>query len=233
MSTENTNSPAPSTSGSSNQHISIEVQLKMIGVAIQNTVDNADIQTALAKRGFDAAAMSEAKLLLQSANEFYIGQKNKYGDKFGAKDDFDQLKEEIEDEYNDHVALARVALKNNRGDLEKLQLNSRRDRTISGWLSQAKTFYKNAIDSATIKAALLKKGITEVEMKAVLDKISTLEQKEANKYNTKGDAQNATADRNNAIEELTEWYRDFKETAKVALKKTPQLLEKLGIMIKE
>ncbi len=233
MSTEIASSPAPENGGNSYVRLSIEEQLKMIGVAIQNTVDNVDIQAALAKRGYDSVAMGEAKLLLQGANKFYISQKDKYGNKYGAKDDFDQLKEEIEDEYTDHIALARVALKNNRGELEKLQLNSRREKSISGWLSQAKTFYKNAIDSATIKAALLKKGITEVEMKAVLDKIGSLEQKEANKFSTRGDAQNATADRNNAIDELTDWYRDFRDTAKVALKKTPQLLENLGIIAKD
>lgn len=82
--------------------------------------------------GYNSTEMANAKVLFTQAETPYLSQKDKYGDKVGAKDDFDALREEIEEDYNDHIDLARIVLKNNRGDLEKLQLNGKRKQAISG-----------------------------------------------------------------------------------------------------
>ncbi len=63
-------------------------------------------------------------------------------------------------------------------------------------------------------------------------KLADLENKET-KYQKRGQAQTATAERDNAIDDLLEWYREFIDTAKVTFRKTPQLIEKLGILEKE
>jgi len=45
----------------------------------------------------------------------------------------------------------------------------------------------------------------------------------------KGEAQEATQQRNAAIEALDEWLSDFKVVARIALEDTPQLLEALNL----
>jgi hypothetical protein len=232
MSTENTNTPPESNENGSNRYVSIDEQLKLARIAIDNAISQADLNVPLAKRGYDSTNLKAAKDLLQKAVELHVAKKDKYGDKYDAKDDFDQLKEEIEEEYDEHADLANIALKNSRGDLEKLQLNAKKKVAFSGWLGQVKAFYTNALASDTIKAALAKKGVTEADLQAVSDKLPLLEKKEANKIEKKGAAQTSTAERNDAIDELLEWYKEFIETAKVTFRKSPQLVEKLGIVVK-
>jgi hypothetical protein len=212
---------------------SIDELLKLAKVAIDSASSQPDLAEPLAKKGYDSTEMANAKVLFTQAETLYLSQKDKYGDKVGAKDEFDALREEIEEDYNDHIDLARIVLKNNRGDLEKLQLNGKRKQAISGWMAQAKTFYTNALASTSIKEALAKKGVTEPELLTVQAKLADLENKETAKYQKRGQAQSATAERDNAIDDLLEWYREFIDTAKVTFRKTPQLLEKLGIVVKE
>jgi hypothetical protein len=100
-------------------------------------------------------------------------------------------------------------------------------------MAQAKAFYTNALASDEILAALAKKGITSADLQTAQAKLAELEMKEAAKFEKRGKAQNATAERDNAIDDLLERYREFIDTARVAFRKTPQLLEKLGITAKE
>ncbi len=223
--------PTPQENGGSD-YKSIEEQLKLAKIAIENAISQSDLAGPLALKGYDAPEMAAAQTLYANAEALYLAQKDKYGSKVGAKDDFDALRAEIEDDYNDHVELARIALRHNRGDLEKLQMNGKRKQSISGWLAQAKAFYTNSLGSADIMAALAKKGVAQIDLEGTQAKIVELEKKEATKFQMRGQAQSATADRDNAIDELLTWHKDFIDTARVTFRKNPQLLEKLGIVVK-
>ncbi len=48
----------------------------------------------------------------------------------------------------------------------------------------------------------------------------------------RGEAQDATLKRESAREDLIDYMEDFLDVAVLALKKTPQLLEQLGIVVK-
>ena len=80
--------------------------------------------------------------------------------------------------------------------------------------------------------ALAEYNITEEQLKNGLIHIEMVENYADVIMREKGDVQNATKERDAKLEELSEWINDYELIAKIALKAQPQLLKKLGIVVK-
>ncbi|MEO6831870.1 MAG: hypothetical protein ABI169_06695 [Chitinophagaceae bacterium] len=74
-----------------------------------------------------------------------------------------------------------------------------------------------------------KKGISENDLSNGQQTFRNLQMLTAAQQKETGEAQQATVARDNAYDALHEWMSDFYKTAKVALRKYPQMMEKLGI----
>ena len=68
-----------------------------------------------------------------------------------------------------------MALKGNSGAATQLALSGKRKESLSGWLSQAKQFYNNALSDKGILKSLQGFGITEQKLKAGLAEIKAIE----------------------------------------------------------
>lgn len=213
-------------------YMSVEEKLNRIRIATTNVLANAELTDLVAKRGYSKVELLKVRSLINEAERLAASQKSQYGDKYKSTDDFAASFDSIISEYRDHVVLARVALGYNKGEMEKLQLNGQRKKSKTGLINQAKCFYINALSSTEVRVSLAKKGITEEELITTKSKIDGLDSMQADKYDKKGAAESATQLRNNVIDELMEWYSGFKKIARVALKNKPQMLEILGISVK-
>ena len=79
---------------------------------------------------------------------------------------------------------------------------------------------------------MAKYNVTKKELDAAglkIEEVSTLDEVVGQEM---GDAQNATKQRDIKLDELNVWINEFEKVAKIALKDQPQLLEKLGIVVK-
>ena len=101
---------------------------------------------------------------------------------------------------------------------------------LSGWLSQARQFYLNALADSETLTKLGAYGITQAKLEAGQLLHGQVETANAAQEKEKGDAQQATKDRDAAMDSLDEWMSDFVAIARIALEEKPQFLEKLGIM---
>lgn len=208
----------------------IDSNLLFAQVAIENARSNAVIKEALGFVGYDDARMDAGKALYDNAEQKQIQQKKEYGEQYAATDALEASRAIANSVLMRHVKLARIALKNQRGLWQTLELEGRRKRSYSGWIKQAKVFYTNALDSEEIKAILVTMGITEQALTDGLAAVTDVESKLAQQLKEKGEAQEATRVRDEAFDDLDEWMDDFIAVCRIALEDQPQYLEMLGIV---
>ncbi len=207
----------------------IDEKLLEAQVAITNAADP-EIAQPLALFGYDADRIAEGQALYETANDLHQKQGREYGDQFAATDTLQKKLEEAKATYMRHVKIARIALKNERGIMQTLDLEGRRKFTLAGFISQARQFYTNALGDNTVIEKMLKFGIASEQLEAGKALVDATEAAKAAREKERGEAQQATVDRDEAMEALAEWLSDFFAIARIALEDKPQLLEKLGIV---
>jgi hypothetical protein len=198
-------------------------------VAIDNAISNDEIKALLADYGYDETRLAEGKLLLDNVNQLQQTQQKEYGDQFEATNALNSIWNNAYNEYMRFVKISRVALKNELAISQKLGLNGTRKETLSGWLGQAKQFYLNGLSDSTVLSKLSSFGITQAKLEAGKILVDETEAKNAIQEKEKGEAQQATVERDKVADQLFEWLADFIVIARIALESKPQLLEILGI----
>ena len=203
-------------------------------LAAQVTIDNArtdeEIKTRVAEFGYDDTKLEEGKALLDTANDLQQTQQNEYGDQFAATETLNAKKEEAENTYMRLVKVARVALASECALSQKLDLGGKRKRTLSGWLAQAKQFYLNALADPAVIEKMSAFGMTREKIEAGKTLVDQVEEANAAQKKEMGEAQQATQERDAAVDALHSWRSDFIAIARIALEDKPQLMEKLGIV---
>jgi hypothetical protein len=199
-------------------------------VAISNAISDTEVKPLLAVYGYDDTRLNEGKTLLDTANQLQQTQQKEYGDQFEATEALNQVREQADSEYMRSIKIGRVALKSHHALVQKLDINGTRKKSLSGWLAQAKQFYLNALTDATVIEKMTAFGITLEKLETGKTLIEETETANAAREKEKGEAQQATLERDKATDELDEWMSDFISIARIALEEKPQLLEKLGIV---
>lgn len=209
---------------------SISSQLLFAQNAITNAQDHPTIKDALAEFGYDDATLNAGKAYYEEALRLDALQKKEYGDQYHATDDLNSTRAKANKVYMKDLKLARIQLRGDRNTAASLQLDGDRKRSLPGWISQAKTFYTNALDSPAVLAAMAKVGRTQEKLEEGKSLVADVEKKRNIQLKEMGEAQSATEARDHALDELSEWMGKFVPIAKIALEDKPQLLEMLGLV---
>lgn len=212
--------------------LTITKKIEQATFSITNALNNPDITTPLAVFGYDAVRLNEGKTLLDNLKLLQAKQKQEYIEQRAATTDRDDIRTQIEAVYSKHLKLAKIAFKREPNILLALEAVGQRLRTYDGWKGQVTAFYNAAMNNQPIKDGLARFNITETNLTDVQAQLTVLETAEAKQKTEIGEAQQATLDRDTAMEALDDWMSDFQEVAKIALEDNPQLLEALGIIIK-
>jgi hypothetical protein len=211
-------------------HLNIDEYLQRAQVAIDNALANADVLGYLADYGYTAERIQAGQTLYRRALELQQKQKAEYGDQFAATDALRAAWDKASAIYIQHIKVARVALKGERGAAQELDLDGTRKQSLGGWLAQARQFYAAILANETIQAKLAEFGLTVAKLQAGQAQVLTVESMNLAQEKEVGEAQDATQARDAALDELAEWMSDYVAIARVALEPQPQLLEKLDIL---
>ncbi|HKI89690.1 MAG TPA: hypothetical protein VKA38_11735 [Draconibacterium sp.] len=212
--------------------MTIEEILYEAGLRINNSLNDSKILDAVTPMGYPEVKLNEGAALLDEATTLVESQKKEYGEVDEAQNSFEEERKAAHKSYMDLIRISRVAFKNDVKAMSTLELNGRRARTISGWLKQTLGFYRAILASEEWKTALAVYGQTEEILTAQLTAIEQVAKASEAVKKEVGDAQNATQERDMKLEELADWVSDYEIIARIALADKPQLLEKLGIVVK-
>jgi hypothetical protein len=178
--------------------------------------------------GFERITQEGRQLLLQV--RLCLGEQAiATGDKHRAKDERDRLYAEARSLFIRHKALARVALGDDRGAIDCLDLQEplRRDRV--GLLAQARQFYSAALSTPALQLRLAEVSLTVGTLEGGRALVEQLDHCAMLQSATRSAAQEATRRRNAAVRRLDAWMADFRTIARMALREHPLLLGKLGL----
>ena len=202
------------------------------GIAINNSLQNTELQPMLAEFGYSAERLTEGKTLLDNATTLNIRQEKELGEKTGATNLRDSKREQAHKDYIRFVKIARIAFVNEQGTWQALGLMGDRKDSISGWLAQTNQFYTNILGNQNWIEKMANYGITAEKLTAGQTLTKEVE-KANNRLKTEmGEAQEATRLRDEIADTLQAWHSDFIAIARIALEDKPQYLEILGIVKK-
>ena len=202
------------------------------GVRINNSLSDPKVLNAVSPFGYTEVKFNEGETLLSEATTLVETQKREYGELDAAQTAFEDERKAAHGNYMDMLAICKIAFKNDVRAISTLDLTGRRASTISGWLKQTTGFYRAILANDDWKAVLAGFGQTEEKLNAELAAVQGVATASETKKKEMGDAQNATQERDMKLEELIEWVNDYEVIARIALADKPQLLEKLGIVVK-
>jgi hypothetical protein len=130
------------------------------------------------------------------------------------------------------VKVLRVAFKARPDMLAKFKVTGERNRSLSGWLNDARIMYANILNTPEALEVLANYGYSLERLNEERDGVEKVEALHSKRLAEKSEAQQGTVERDKAIDALCNWYSDFRAIARIALYDSPQLLEALGITAK-
>ncbi|MFK7061322.1 hypothetical protein [Flavobacterium oreochromis] len=210
-----------------NNYQKIDDYIRAANTALTNASD-LEIAPLLSKRGYTTIIIDQKIAELNTVKELVLLQVKEYGDQYQATEDYNKAVALLHPEYINNLLIARIVFKDNVAAKAALSLNGSRKRSASSYCRQAELFYKGALDNQDYKTALAQRGVTEEDLQKGKTGYTNLIDLAAKQTKETGEAQQATANRDIAIDNFASWYSDFKAIAKIALISKPQLREKLG-----
>jgi hypothetical protein len=196
-------------------------------VLLTNAQEHPDIAAALEAYGYDAATLAEGQALLDTARDLYDAQIREYGEQHAATQAFVDASEAADKVYGDHRRLAKLAFKNDAQRQTDLHLNERKPQAFNPWYQQARHFYTALLADSEAQTALARFNVTADDLSAAQAQVEGVASLKNAQEQEKGEAQEATQERNAAIEALDNWLADFRVVARIALEDDPQLMEAL------
>ena len=196
---------------------------------LTNAQNQAAIAAALEAFGYDAAAIQEGLALLNAARGLYDVQIREYGEQHAATQAFENACSQADKAYAAHRNLAKLAFKADAQRQTNLHLNDRKPKAYAPWYEQARHFYIAVLADTEAQTQLAKFRVTLEALQAAQAQVEQTMTLKSAQEKEKGEAQDATQQRDAAIAALEAWLADFKVVARLALQDQPQLLEALSL----
>ena len=201
--------------------------LEAVHLAIANTLANKALQQKLSPYGFTPKRMQEGKALWERVQLTEKTQRQHYTSSRQVAAQIKQDTEAARDLFREHVAVARTAFRKEPLVIQDLGVQ-RMVTTSLGWIAQAQKFYEQAPQYAERLGQYGAPAEALQQNHAALDALVALR---AQRFLSKGDAEDSTQEKAQSLQELRAWYGEFRKIARIAFQDNPQRLETYGIIV--
>lgn len=206
-------------------------KLESARILIFNSKD-AEVAPLLETMGIDKAHIERGEVLYRETAQLVDIQKKEYQDQNLAYDTFFVEKDEIEADFNRTLKLVKVLSRKDKDLQDRLGLRGDRVYAIEEWIESAIDFYNRLLNEPDFITKLERFKVTTEQLGRDKTIVESLKQLRNVVTAEKGQAQEATRLRNEKLDELDDYTIELRAIAEIALEGRPQLLEKLGILVR-
>ncbi|GAB7086524.1 hypothetical protein [Marinifilum fragile] len=210
-----------------------EVQvLESYRIALTNVELQPEIAATMAEFGYTTEVIAEGKTLLSETQNAWNFNKQEDNETLEAYAIFSEKDSALDGSYNLHRKKAKVVFRNDNVMLQKLALSGRTPKAYASKVATMKTFYSEIIADTEIQTKLARLKFPKEEADAGMTAILELEASRTAYLRETGESQEATQAKDAAFDKLDKWMQEFYAVAKIAMDDKPQLLEALGILVR-
>lgn len=213
-------------------YLSNEKMLQNYGAMFENLAKDTLLANELAEYGYDKTEIDKGKALYERARELYALNLKETREETSALMAFREKYEAITKLYASHRKKARVIFIENEEALRNLKLKGTAPKVISTLIEQMRDFYTVLNETESYKTALKQLKLTEQDYTDQLSDIVKAEKLYADYLQEKGESQQATKNKDMAINDLDKWGKKLYAIAKIVFEEQPQLLESIGKIVK-
>ncbi len=182
--------------------------------------------------GIDDDYLSIGEGLYNETMTLVEQQKKEYQEQHLAYDKLYVEKDKAANDYTRTLKLVKVLSRSDEDLQNRLGLQSGKVHAIDQWIENAVNFYNRLLNEPEFLTKLNKFKVTPAQLNDEKDAIQSLKSLRDQAIMEKGQAQEATRLRNLKLDELDDYCVELKTIAELALEEQPQLMEKLGILVR-
>jgi len=209
-----------------------EGKLETCRVRIDNSLSSPEILERVAEYGYTKEKLLQGQALVEQATALYQQQDGEYDDQKAATRAYKARFQEAHNQYMRFVKVARVAFEEDIDTYQRLGLFGERSLLFDVWLPQVRKFYDQALQDPDILAALGQWNITQKRLEDGVALVEEAVRAHDAQIKETGEAQQSTQEKDAAIDAAYRWTNTYQKIAAIALEETPQLLEKIGILVR-
>lgn len=207
-------------------------QLRNCGTVVFNANRVAEIRALLLPKGYSEAELNAGALLHAAAVQAVTDQSEFDGNLLAASEAMKEAELVVREGYQDCAKVARKLFRRDAASRELLGLAAPMPRRQAAFEVAARKLFNSAGYSAVVRTKLLKKGYDEGRVSQERGKISAWVAARQVFTEMEGASEGATSEAANALVALVDWTVEYITTARVTLKKRPDLLQKLGLLVR-
>lgn len=201
-------------------------------IALSSYKTNPEINLGLSDYGYDETTVDGGWQLHAKADTAFKANQTETIETNLVSEDYKKAYKKRASVFKKHRNMASIFFKRSPEVLMELNVKGRFPSNYIAFFNAHELFYSAIKNNADIQAQFDRIKITAPVIGDCEAELAILKNKRADYDREFGESQAATQEKNESIEELREWMEDFDAMAKIALWNQPQLLESLGIFVR-